>query len=81
VGNSLVLSCLVQVEVVIFKYGSPPHFLKSSVRRRKGRPHTHARFARPGGAKDIAGAWSPFTILVCRVLNDLNLQSPKRFRS
>jgi hypothetical protein len=44
---------LVEVEVVILKYGSPPHFLKSSVRRSKRSPHARARsprLASPGGA-------------------------------
>jgi hypothetical protein len=30
---------LVEVEVAILKYGSPLHFFKSSVRRRKRSPH------------------------------------------
>jgi hypothetical protein len=49
---------LVEVEVVILKYVSPLHFLKSSVRRSKRSPHTRARSPRPaerGGAKG-AGA-------------------------
>jgi hypothetical protein len=33
-GNSLVALCLVEVEIVILKYRSLLHFLKSSVRRR-----------------------------------------------
>jgi hypothetical protein len=37
---------LVEVEIVILKYESPLHFLKSSVRRRKRSPHTRARTPR-----------------------------------
>jgi hypothetical protein len=42
---------LIEVEVAILKYGSPLHFLKSSVRRRKKSPHARARLASPVGAK------------------------------
>jgi hypothetical protein len=41
---------LVEVEIVILKYGSPLHFLKSSVRRSNRSPHARS-LAWPGGAK------------------------------
>jgi hypothetical protein len=44
------ITLLVEVEIVILKYESSLHFLKSSVRRRKRSPHALARLAGPGGA-------------------------------
>jgi hypothetical protein len=67
---------LVKVEVTILKYGSPLHFLKSSVRRRKRSPHVRW-LASPGGvgrraracgtcvngpAPRLAGERSPFVL-------------------
>jgi hypothetical protein len=43
---------LVEVDVVILKYESCSHFLRSSVRRRKRNPHARSpRLASLGGAK------------------------------
>ena len=56
-----------KVEVGILKFGRPLHFLKSSVRWRKGSQHACA--SSPGGAKGpsisgspLAGVWPPFAI-------------------
>jgi hypothetical protein len=43
---------LVEVKVVILKYGSPLHFLKSSVRSKRS-PRSLARLAGPGRAKGV----------------------------
>jgi hypothetical protein len=83
---------LVEVEVVILKYVSPLHFLKSSVRSKRS-PRMLARLVGRGGAKG-AGArhlreWSTeirllllFSFLVswpssCMSPNQLQIKSPK----
>jgi hypothetical protein len=51
---------LVEVEVAILKYGSPLHFLKSSVRRRKRSPHARVRsLASPGQRGEGRGRAAP----------------------
>jgi hypothetical protein len=67
---------LIEVEVVILKYGSPPHILKSSVRRSKRSPHAHAPLARRGeGARHLREWSAEIRLLTLRECNLLLLFS------
>jgi hypothetical protein len=50
------ITLLVEVKIDILKYGSPLHFLKSNVRRRKRNPHAYARLPRLAGLGRAKGA-------------------------